>query len=642
MVFNGFSIGFDLSKNYTAHLLLFPITRSSNLCRSNIDLRLTLDRNVTLVDETRRIHTPDMASWCLSDEEAATSAKAVIVPYNVFEVKLVGENPMPEGLATLISNGVIEEAPKFSKFLSGAAAFNRVSTLPYWAKHPAFATMFGLQKNPNDEPRSFASSIDQCDCYQLFDILGVDSTSNTTKSRNPLTRFFNPTVGSAAAAGSVDKDAKITGRGNVKIAEKKPLRVEPKSFFANERTYIQWISASLLLLTVSSVLMGSGDSSGTAALISGSAFFLVVYATFTYFRRIKLLSSGKGQGYIDHFGPTILALGVGAGIFIVLCDLFIGSDVLAFGNRRRLAPSSPRRLLSPTSPPSSMQESPGQCFRQSIAGINALTFKPNDISIDAERNSLFIASTSQILSHPFEGGEVAHLVHLDNADLQGITRVGDRIFAISGGPVATELLEFVWTPTGTLQQKARWSVWDSATEVNGLAFVPGSDMLGQLYIGFNDSIHIYNVPQPKDPSLNRVDSLNMQMIGMGLEMKDKTASIHHFEGVTYLLHSQQNALHAWDATQTGEFLGEIPLPRLSSPMSTEEWQGFAFERRSIQRIETSLRANKKSSELFLHLSTNAPPQVWSFAIDEIDGSRGRFLLPDCAAAGTTTDNSNSS
>ena len=597
---------------------------------------------MTLVDETRRIRTPDMASWCLSDEEAATSAKAVIVPYNVFEVKLVGENPMPAGLAALISTGVIEEAPKFSKFLSGAAAFNRVSTLPYWAKHPAFATMFGLQKNPTDEPRSYTSSIDQCDCYQLFEILGVDSSSNATKSRNPLTRFFNPTVGSAAAAGSVDKDAVITGRGNVKIAEKKPLRVEPKSFFANERTYIQWISASLLLLTVSSILMGSGDSSGTAALISCSAFFLVVYATFTYFRRIKLLSAGKGQGYIDHFGPTILALGVGAGIFIVLCDLFVGSDILAFGNRRRLAPSSRRQLMFSTFPPNSIYESPGHCFRQPVTGINALTFKPNDISIDADRSSLFIASTSEILSYPFEGGEVDRLLHLENVDLREITRVGDRIFAISGGPVATELLEFAWTPTGALTQQARWIVWDSATEVNGLAFVPSSDDTpGQLYIGFNNSIHIYNVPQPEEPSLIRVDSLNMQMIGLGPDVKDKIASIHHFEGVTYLLHSQHNALHAWD-TQTGEFLGEIPLPQWSSPISNGEWQGFTFERRPIQRVETSLRANKKASEVLLHLTTDAPPQIWSFAIDEIDGSRGRFLLPECAAAGTTTDNSNSS
>jgi uncharacterized membrane protein YidH (DUF202 family) len=30
-----------------------------------------------------------------------------------------------------------------------------------------------------------------------------------------------------------------------------PVKVEPKTFFANERTFIQWLSAALLLFTVS-------------------------------------------------------------------------------------------------------------------------------------------------------------------------------------------------------------------------------------------------------------------------------------------------------------------------------------------------------------------------------------------------------
>ena len=58
---------------------------------------------------------------------------------------------------------------------------------------------------------------------------------------------------------------------------------------------------------------------------------------------------------------------------------------------------------------------------------------------------------------------------------------------------------------------------------------------------------------------------------------------------------------------------EIPLPQLNTPMPNGEWQGFTFERRPIKRIDTSLRANKKSYELLLHLTTNAPPEVWSFA-----------------------------
>jgi hypothetical protein len=130
----------------------------------------------------------------------------------------------------------------------------------------------------------------------------------------------------------------------------------------------------------------------------------------------------------------------------------------------------------------------------------------------------------------------------------------------------------------------------------------------------------------------------MKMIGQGLGTQGKITSAHHHEGLTYLLHSQHNALHAWDMI-TGEFLGEIPLPRLHKPLS-DEWQGFAFERRPIPNGGKSLRTKKASSEIFLHLTTSAPPQVWSFAIKEDDGNRGHFLFPDCAAAATNTEQIN--
>lgn len=42
-----------------------------------------------------------------------------------------------------------------------------------------------------------------------------------------------------------------------------PVKVEPKTMFANERTLIQWLSAALLLVTLSTALMGIGNTEGT-------------------------------------------------------------------------------------------------------------------------------------------------------------------------------------------------------------------------------------------------------------------------------------------------------------------------------------------------------------------------------------------
>lgn len=39
-----------------------------------------------------------------------------------------------------------------------------------------------------------------------------------------------------------------------------PVRVEPKTFFANERTFIQWLGAAILLLTLSSAMIAFDDT----------------------------------------------------------------------------------------------------------------------------------------------------------------------------------------------------------------------------------------------------------------------------------------------------------------------------------------------------------------------------------------------
>lgn len=153
-----------------------------------VDLRLTLDCNVTLVDETKRSDAL-VKFWCLSNDEAKNAAKAIIVPYNVFEVKLAGDNPIPQVLAEFISGAVIEEAPKFSKFLMGATAFNRVPTLPYWANHPSFTAMFGLARSQESEDTyQYSSLLDPCNCHHLFS--GNTTSGNGVPKRETQLHSF--------------------------------------------------------------------------------------------------------------------------------------------------------------------------------------------------------------------------------------------------------------------------------------------------------------------------------------------------------------------------------------------------------------------------------------------------------------------
>ena len=107
-------------------------------------LRLTLDQNVTLVDEKNA----PSDSWCLPDGAKIPAGGTARVPFPVFEIKLSGVDEMPEVFQDLIDRGILIEAPKFSKFLSGAAAFNRnkLDELPYWAEEEVFHDMVRINE----------------------------------------------------------------------------------------------------------------------------------------------------------------------------------------------------------------------------------------------------------------------------------------------------------------------------------------------------------------------------------------------------------------------------------------------------------------------------------------------------------------
>ena len=60
-------------------------------------LRLTIDRNVTLIDETRATG----ESWCLPDDAVIDAKMAARVPYPVFEIKL-SDSEMPESFSKLM------------------------------------------------------------------------------------------------------------------------------------------------------------------------------------------------------------------------------------------------------------------------------------------------------------------------------------------------------------------------------------------------------------------------------------------------------------------------------------------------------------------------------------------------------------
>lgn len=102
--------------------------------------------------------------------------------------------------------------------------------------------------------------------------------------------------------------------------------IEPKLFFANERTFIHWLQFSAIILTAALTLLNFGDGISTT---SGIVFFCIslviaLYAFFRYRYRAHQMSTRPHLRYDDIYGP--------AG----LCTLLIGAMIVSEKNTIRV------------------------------------------------------------------------------------------------------------------------------------------------------------------------------------------------------------------------------------------------------------------------------------------------------------------
>ena len=195
--------------------------------------------------------------------------------------------------------------------------------------------------------------------------------------------------------------------------------LQPKTYFAAERTFIQWISAALLLVTMAVLLFTISDQNGDEGprvngfILIFVATFVSIYALAIYFRRLYLMKRSKSYGYTDHFAPIILTIAVLAGIGSILY-YSMGGQAAYNG--------------------SGMYEVEGQCTTVPFTGISLLEFQPSDITIDRDRGVSIIASNNQIIAIKLDDDDdkSVHIVGgVTNGDLEGVVLVDDLLFVVS-------------------------------------------------------------------------------------------------------------------------------------------------------------------------------------------------------------------
>ncbi|CAG7963245.1 unnamed protein product [Penicillium olsonii] len=126
-----------------------------------------------------------------------------------------------------------------------------------------------------------------------------------------------------------------------------PVRVEPKVYFAAERTFLSWLEFSIILGGIAATLLNFGTDYAT--LISSWAFTLLaagalVYSLFLYIWRVDKIRKRRDvkRVYYERWGPTVVSVGL---VVIILINFGLRVREGGFMTEPGKGSSSPGRSL---------------------------------------------------------------------------------------------------------------------------------------------------------------------------------------------------------------------------------------------------------------------------------------------------------
>ncbi|KAF9968999.1 hypothetical protein BGZ65_012398, partial [Modicella reniformis] len=90
-----------------------------------------------------------------------------------------------------------------------------------------------------------------------------------------------------------------------------PVRLEPKVFFANERTFLNWLQFSVLLGSISLTLLNFGNevTRVSGAVLTIITLLAMIYALGIFHVRLSnILSEKANRQFHDRWGPSVLCV----------------------------------------------------------------------------------------------------------------------------------------------------------------------------------------------------------------------------------------------------------------------------------------------------------------------------------------------
>ena len=324
-------------------------------------VRISLDTNLCMISE-RDYDLQNMKVWHRDKSWVLEKNEIHRFPHAILEITLEmggGNMTPPKWVTDLQNSGMLYECHKFSKYIHGCMVLlpEDIRAAPYWVDDVTLrqsiidsgAERILVEEDVGTGPGA-TSIYDQLLPFGSTVKNRMDSAVGRTASDMAASRGF---VGEKAAL-LADSDFGIwfySGEEDLEedgdedticgwlfpfcsnnnmtyelLAPTRFQKIEPKVFFANERTFIHWLHYGVLLSSIASGILAFSRETdqGWAAWYALTLLLLSVpcciYALHTYLWRLDCIKSRIPARWDDPTGPIILG---SAFALVLLCNLVI-------------------------------------------------------------------------------------------------------------------------------------------------------------------------------------------------------------------------------------------------------------------------------------------------------------------------------
>lgn len=344
-------------------------------------VRMSLDTDVAFIredslDQERPCRDPH--DWHRTDIDAGDMefpfsgirrGEISLFPYALLEIKVRNDakRKTNEWVSDLMSSHLIKEAPRFSKFVHGVAQLfeDHVNSFPFWLSNLETDIRRDPETAFHEEQEKKAKYAEDEQAVGSFMGSGV-SHSFTAAVGSPIAKSIGMTdnvnasnvvdkvdgrsstdeYDDAAPSGSAGRSQGLQSllpsfsrskygrsRRNESVAlppgvqepgallkDSGPVRVEPKVWLANQRTFVKWQHISVLLATLSLSLYNAAEQNNNLARSLAIAYTLVAAAVggwgwWIYMTRSRMIQERSGKEFDNIYGPIAVCLA----LIIALC-----------------------------------------------------------------------------------------------------------------------------------------------------------------------------------------------------------------------------------------------------------------------------------------------------------------------------------